>query len=863
MPRLDTLSPASGPGGAEVTLTGADFGARNAASAVRFRVPDEGAAPVPAEVLAWTADTVRVRVPPLASFGSGGPLDVAVHTDAGDSDPLTFVVEEEAPPVLSAVNPVRGLENDTVVLTGERLGRPTALSTVVFQAPGPTDVTAQVLSWTPTSVRVRVPSLESLGGAGSRSIAVRTPWGRSGAVGFLLGELPSISAVLPASPSPGTTITVEGRAFGPPAGGQLRLVAVFDTEDPNAPPVVTAPAILSWTDVEIHAALPDLRGLRTTGIRDVVITTEWGRNVPDQRSRILIESRASITTWTRVEPHARTADLQRGLDLGLQARVYDPLWMLGRQWQLLELRGEDAGTPVDVRVDGKVTPLSRWRPRDGQSEHVPVGVPLEALVERERVIPRTGDDDDRSFGDLRLSAEAGLHLLRLIGARLSDAKTRVYRRRFLDEYGLRAPSGLDARSRRFLNVMADRAPDGSEIFNDFQGALDSPPRLPQRPDIDLSDRSEVVAALRDWYDWCRELFSEPTQNGRAWDPKRMEYAFAAGAGGLVLDAPEHDGGHLDWYSFVRRAPGSSLGSAANGRGPVNFTRRAVPVPVSYPGMPVPRWWEMEDRRLDFGSVAAAPNELLKLVLVEFATVFGNDWFTAPLDGLPVGTLCEIATVTVTDAFGTTTTLTPFGDGAGTDWRMFELSRSDGVSDAGNALLLLDALPTTQESAPVEEVLVVRDELANMAWAIENTVESRTGRPLDRYQDEAERRTAAASTGPTGARRYVLQSPVPRNWIPLLPKFLRDNAGAVTQRLLARGAMRAGNTTIPPLGRLLEPGRPLDIFDEEVPPTGAKVSRLWTWGRAADGTTHLWRARRKGPGRGPGSSGLRFDDTPPA
>jgi hypothetical protein len=220
-------------------------------------------------------------------------------------------------------------------------------------------------------------------------------------------------------------------------------------------------------------------------------------------------------------------------------------------------------------------------------------------------------------------------------------------------------------------------------------------------------------------------------------------------------------------------------------------------------------------------------------------------------------------VTVTDALGTTTTLTPFGDGAGTDWRMFELSRADGAADAGNALLLLDALPTTQESPPVEEVLVVRDELANMAWAIENTVESRTGRPLDRYQDEAERRTAAQPSGPTDARRYVLRSPVPRNWIPLLPKFLRDNAGAVTQRLLARGAMRSGNTTVPPMGRLLEPGRQLDIFDEEVPPTGAKVSRLWTWGRAADGTSHLWRARRKGPGRGPGSSGLRFDDTPPA
>jgi hypothetical protein len=117
-PRLDALAPTSAPGGTEVTLTGADFGARNAASAVRFRVPEDGRAPIPAEIVAWAADTIRVHVPPLADFESGGPLDVTVHTDGGDSDPQTFVVEEDAPPVLSAVAPVRGLENDTVVLTG-------------------------------------------------------------------------------------------------------------------------------------------------------------------------------------------------------------------------------------------------------------------------------------------------------------------------------------------------------------------------------------------------------------------------------------------------------------------------------------------------------------------------------------------------------------------------------------------------------------------------------------------------------------------------------------------------------------------------------------------------------------------------
>ncbi len=869
-PRLDTVMPATATAGTELTLTGAAFGTRNDASAVRLRVPEQGAAPVTAAIVAWSDTSIQARVPALASFGSGGPLQLSVHTDGGDSGTLPFVLAEPSPPELAAAQPVRGLENDTVTLTGQRFGRAGAGGRVLFQAPGPQDVPATLLSWAPGSISVRVPALADLGGAGPKTIAVDTAWGSSGTVDFLLGELPAVTSVEPASPSPGGTLTVTGRAFGPQATGTLTLVAVYDTADPTVPVNVTTPAVRSWTDTAIVADLPDLPGLRTTGPRDVVVTSEWGANPAGPVSRILIESRASITCWTRLEPHARTADLQQGLAEGLQARVYDPLWLLGRQWQMLELRGEDAGSPVSVTVRGTTTPLARWQPRGGAAEDVPAGVPLEAVAERERVIPPLGPAP-APFDDVRLAAESGLQLLRMIDARLRDPnKSDDYRKRFLRVYGLQAPAdpaalaALDAGTRRFLAVAAGRVPDGSRMYADFQTVLQPNPQLPNQPPVNGNDRAGVIAAMQDWYAWCREIFSEPQPGQFGWDRQRMEYAFAAGSAGLVLDAPEHDGGHLDWYSFVRRAAGTTLGPPAAGREPAPFTRTTVPVPVSYPGMPVPRWWEMEDRTVDFGSVAAGPSDLLKLVLVEFATVYGNDWFTVMLDAVPVGSLCEIATVTVTDAFGTSVTLAPFGDGAGTDWRMYELTNGDGTADAGHAMLLLDALPTTTESDPLEHVLLLRDELANLAWAVEKTVESRTGRPLDRHEDEVTRRDEPEPPV-AAARRYLLRTPVPRNWIPLLPKFERDGTGTLTGRLLARGAIRehAGGPGIPPLGRLLEPGTALDIFDEEVPRTGARVTRLWTFGRGADGSTHLWRGRRKGPGRGEGSSGLRFDDAPPA
>jgi hypothetical protein len=856
VPNLANVAPGSARAGAQLTLTGGAFGARTAASAVRFRLPVAGAAPVPGTIVDWANATIHARVPALVSFGSGGPLEVSVHNDAGDSQALLFLLEEDAPPAIGAASPPRGLEGANITLTGERFGRRAAASAVHFQTAGSAEVEAEIVGWSPGSIAVKVPPLQALGGAGSRPIVVLTPWGRSTPTDFLVGELPRVNSVVPPSPSPGVTITVRGLAFGARATGRIEL------RDPNDPANDVTLVPRSWTDGEIRAAVPDFRVLRTTGPRDVVVTSEWGESDPDAGSRILIESRASITSWTRVEPHARTSDLEEGLALGLEARVYDALWLLGRQWQLLELEGQDAGSPVGVEVNGLTTPLSRWRPNGGQAQDVPAGVPLEAVGERERVLPPLGGN--QAFEDLRLSAEAGLQLLRMIDARLRDpVKSDDYRKRFLREYPLIDPADtgeLDAGSRRFLAVTTGRVPDGSRIYTDFQVALGPNPQLPRRPPIDGNDRAGVLAAIREWYAWCEGLFSEPAPGRSAWDSERMEYSFAAGSGELVLDAREHDGGHLDWYSFVRRTAGDdTLGQAPAGRGPRAFSRTAIPSPVGYPGMPAPRWWEIEDARVDFGAVAAAPSELLKLVLVEFATVYGNDWFSVPLDAMDVGSLCEIESVTVTDAFGDEIPLEPFGDGEGSDWRMFELSTDSGTADAGHALLLLDALPATQESRPAEEVLLLRDELANIAWAVEKTVESATGRALDRHEDEVARRSTPDPPGGERGRTYLLQTPVPGNWIPLLPKLERDTAGAVLFRRLARGAMRdPEGTPVPPRGRILLPGQPLEIFEEEVPRIGARLARLWTLGRGPDGSTHLWRGRRKGAGRGEGSSGLRFD-----
>jgi len=99
-------------------------------------------------------------------------------------------------------------------------------------------------------------------------------------------------------------------------------------------------------------------------------------------------------SW-RLEPAPRSESIEGGL----AARVHDPLWMLARQWQLGEFRGQDAGTPALVRMRGDTAPVNAWRgARQVEwSDFTLATQPLDTLVEPE----------DEPGPDLRERIEAG------------------------------------------------------------------------------------------------------------------------------------------------------------------------------------------------------------------------------------------------------------------------------------------------------------------------------------------------------------------------------------------------------------------------------------------------------------------------
>ena len=65
-------------------------------------------------------------------------------------------------------------------------------------------------------------------------------------------------------------------------------------------------------------------------------------------------------SFNRIEPRPRTKEF----DKVLKAEIYDPLWMLARQWQFGEFKGEDTGSAIFAKVELKTTRINQFQHAD-------------------------------------------------------------------------------------------------------------------------------------------------------------------------------------------------------------------------------------------------------------------------------------------------------------------------------------------------------------------------------------------------------------------------------------------------------------------------------------------------------------------
>lgn len=598
----------------------------------------------------------------------------------------------------------------------------------------------------------------------------------------------------------------------------------------------------------------------------------------------LLEARAlpSITRWHRVEGTPRTHQFDRAL----RAEVRDALWMLTRQWQMGELKGDDAGSPVFAKLHLAKSRLTTYRPRDLAEQPFDDRVPLEARVEQ-RPIPFTASAQRLAL-DIRLLM--GRQWKKMLTAGGHPELVGDFRRAF----GVPRPNPDDPADAMVCAhrdawqhqlAFADRAMDG---YLWYRWILEHPaPRdlttLPAPLAIDPGDFGDINTMADAFVSWFDRLIDQPLKaEENAWEPQRIEYRFACSApdaaGRKELVAEEYYQGDLDWYALDFGAPSQQ----APERPEVfeRVTTTFVPTAVEFNGMANTRWWSFEDKRVNFGGIRPDTTDLAKLLMMEFGLLYANDWCVVPVP-LESGAVAEVLGLAVANVFGERLWIEPAGrapEHSWQRWSAFTLSHVGQTRRSDRALLMLPTAPKVQEGAPIEEVTLIRDEMANMVWGIELTV------PLPHGEGRSGGSAAAETTGffarvlgrqpppppleNEAGVRYELMNTVPEHWIPFIPVHVPgDNRKIQLQRasmLRDVDGNPAHTMKIKPRTSLLREGldvavpRTYVVHEEEVPRAGVRVRQAYQRTRWTDGRVFVWLGAAKKAGRGEGSSGLQFD-----
>ena len=193
-PGIASLSPASGPVGTSVTITGTNFGATQGTSTVTF-------ANVIATPTSWSATSIVVPVP---TGVIAGPASVVVTVGGLASNAPNFGVA----PAITSLSPSSGPVGTSVTINGSNFGASKGFSSISFNG-----IPTAPVSWSDTSIVISVPT-----GATTGNVVVTVGSIPSNGVSFTVTPSPSITNVSPSSGPVGTIVTITGSNFGATQG---------------------------------------------------------------------------------------------------------------------------------------------------------------------------------------------------------------------------------------------------------------------------------------------------------------------------------------------------------------------------------------------------------------------------------------------------------------------------------------------------------------------------------------------------------------------------------------------------------------------------------------------------------------------
>ena len=584
-----------------------------------------------------------------------------------------------------------------------------------------------------------------------------------------------------------------------------------------------------------------------------------------------------LRTGLKLQSRTRNSDISDAM----RFRVYDPLWMLTRQWQLGEFRGNDAGTAMGVSGSVSVSTLS--------------GEPMEPMVESIDAIITP-----------MIRVQSALYYVSLCKKNKIVCNISSLMKRFpLDENdycvcnledGDVQSKALESNShlRKFYAAYRGKVFDGYKLYKEIV----SEGRRPiQSPDAIIKN---------DYRTWFKNRYL-PKGSGAAsgWNKQSMDYSVGIEVDDKYLNARSYPGGRLSWYSFDQAS-----GEKKSNQPRIESTDhtvteyRSLPTLATYAGAPAKRLWQFEDHKVFMGN-STDMNAQGNVLMMQYATMYSNDWMLIPVE-VHAGTKVSVNELKVVDTFGISSDIKRIRDRkrevtSDQEWQMFTITPEPDLGrEPMEDLILPPSFQSTLESDPVEEVQFLRDEMANMIWGVEQLVPDGCGSTLNlkahstKLSDYVvERNESILKTGQLSVKKeeddsvtvktshnadfkYLVMNSVPYNWIPFIPQRLKDDVNK-RETVLRRGKMpayvfdpekRKGDyLPVRPVTSMIgmvkdSNGKakedPFYLNEEEILQTGVKLVRNYQRGRWLNGKVYTWQGYSRQLKEMQANSGLTFD-----
>lgn len=601
--------------------------------------------------------------------------------------------------------------------------------------------------------------------------------------------------------------------------------------------------------------------------------------------------------WNRLESRPRRKEFKNAL----KAEIHDATWMLGRQWQMGEFEGNDTGSGILAHASMGYFDIDGVGPQGQAINPYNKEAPLEAIVEP--IFPRW------SIRERLLIGNKWMYFLR---KKLSTTDFTAYKRFFLTH-------DLAIQKKTLAT-----APSESEIISSFQAA--SKPGLNDLIDCYTAagislDGAQIYQLLTDPYwenklntlfgalagtalvsgmdtarlaflEWLQKQYHIPVQT-EFWNKESLEYRFSTEwqtktSEKALLDSHTYQNKSLDWYSLKQ------VNDRTESVEEYDKTIQIILSKSRFPGMPNSRWWEMENGSVNFCEVNADTTDIAKILATQFALVYQDDWFVIPFK-VPVGSYSSVKGILVTDVFGVTTfisdyTVSGYDENgffqSADDWKKWQWMRIKGTySGTAGSQIILPVAHKKQQSDPIEEVVFMRDEMADVVWAIEKIIPDELGKGMDGFRfsnvfREKMRQFRPTPSGGSGTpvslgtalpKYKIADYDVPENCIPFMPVHTPDSNRSIRFQRAAMPRILEGydidlirpNTSIlksaPPPPQSA-PGAyvPYYINEEELARAGLIIQTRFQRTRWYNGKIVSWLGYQRRTGRGSTSSGLEYD-----